>query len=786
MISAESIRWWLLSKCILLSYWSFCQTISGYVREIGSDEPVIGALVQIEGSSFVTGKRGYFLLSASLSGQQKFRVNHVAYVPLSISLEVKGDTSIVVLMKELVYQLDSISVVAPGVDDLPNSHTLEISSIKQMPTVLGEVDVMRAFQYLPGVQGGREGTSGLYVRGGSPDQNLILLDDVPLYYVNHIGGFFSTFDPNAIKSANLIKGGFPARYGGRLSSIMDVTLKEGDKKEHHSVLDFGLLSTRYSHEGPIKKDTSSFLFSVRRANLDLYSGIASMISSDGRFRAGYTFYDINTKFHRKLSTKDQLYVSFYHGFDTNFSRNRDASGDSLLYKSTSLVKWGNSLGAVKWSHMFSDQWISTTSVSVSNFKYQILSEASRKNQDTKKLVEFNNSEFNSSILDLTVKIDNDWYYSPGANLRTGLSVTKHGFNPGSFRREQKLINQNVTSSERIPDPISVIKTALYVDHESLFLDDNLMIQGGLHLASFMLQNHTYHSLQPRLLAIYHLNPTWQVNTTVARMTQFLHLLSNSGAGVPVDLWVPATDQIEPQSAMTYSVGLGMIKSNWNWSLDVYRKDMSDLIEFKDGASFFSLDGDWQQNVEVAGNGRALGLEVGLEKNWRYSKVALSYTLAKNERQFSYIDDGQFYPYRYDRRHNLNVIFSHNFSASKNLTATWQFSSGEAITLATQQYDVRTFGLNEEDKLGFFTFQAHHYPSRNSFRLPSYHRLDIGYNIIQNKRRSIRTTRIGVYNLYNRQNPYYVFFDKDDKGNIGLYKASLFPIIPSISWTYEFK
>lgn len=765
----------------------YCQTISGYIRDATSKEPLIGAIVSAEGTTefVITNKQGYFHLETSGS-ITLLLIRHIGYKETVVPVS-KNQQELTVLMEDEPIQLESLEVTGTRESDQPNIDILDIQTMKELPTIMGEVDVMRSFQHLPGIMRGQEGTSGLYVRGGSPDQNLILLDDVPLYYVNHIGGFFSTFDPNAVKSARLIKGGFPAKYGGRLSSILDVTLKEGNKTEHRSILDIGLLSARYSHEGPIKKDKSSFLFSVRRSNLDLYSGAASLISSGGKFRAGYTFYDINTKYHHHYGNGNDLYISFYRGFDTSFSRNKTESGkpEKILFDSNNLSRWGSTVGSIKWTKKLAPKLLSNSRISSNVYTYKIISESSRENKASGATLEFNNSNFISRISDVSASFDVEWFTSSRVTTRAGTSWVLHEFQPGKFEREQKLTGQNPTQSAFGSESETVNEFNTFSEVEYKNLNNSLTIIAGVHLGSFHLSDKSYSSLQPRSLIIYEASDRLKLNASYGRMTQFLHLLSNSGSGLPVDLWVPSTKTVKPQNAHTSSIGAEFSENNWVFSADIFYKKMSDLIEFKDGASFFSQEGTWEDNVEIGGRGFARGLETQINKSWANNKISVAYTWSKNQRRFNEINEGNLFPYRYDRRHGVSILLQKFLTVNRTLSATWEFFSGEAITITSNQYDIHTYGLIAGSRLGFDVFDAHQYSSRNGFRLPAYHRLDIGYNIKKKIRRGTRTLRLGVYNAYNRKNPYFVFFDRNDQGEIQLYKASVFPIIPSVSWTIEF-
>ncbi len=785
---------------LLLPFFSFplySQTINikGSVKDAQTKENLIGATVQQLGQNLggVANNFGVYHLTLQHDDTLKITIRSMGYQTSTKYLTLDRDTIIDFFLNPEVTTLGEVEIY--GNSDYSsgrntNTVTLPLEKMKELPAFVGEVDIIKAFQFMPGIQVGKEGTSGLFIRGGSPDQNLVLLDDVPLYAVNHIGGFFSIFDPNALKSVQLLKGGFPARYGGRLSSVLDVRLKEGNKQEHKNVLDIGLLSLRYAHEGPIKRDTSSFLFSIRRANLDLYAGIASLLSSNGLSRAGYTFYDINAKYHHKISGKDQVYVSFYGGLDRSFYRQKDAetnNAGNFQYQGKSIVQWGNLMGSFRWSHIYNKNLFSNLTLAYTSYHYFKNVEGKRIDKAGDGALDISKIDFRSHVRDWIAKIDYEYFPNSKSILRFGGSITSHDFNPGRIKSLQK--GENITSLDTLygSQMQQGVELVAYIE-DQVQITDEFNINAGVNISSYYSRNETYLNPQPRILATYKVADGFLLNTSFSKMVQYLHLLSNTGTGIPIDLWVPVTDKVKPQSSWMYSIGSSkeLVKDkSIHIIVDIYYKNFHNLIEFSEGSSFIGGASDWQDKVEGKGQGRAMGLELLLEKKAGRTSGWVSYTLSKNERRFENINNNKYFPYRYDRRHNFSMVAIHRFNPKVSSSATWQYASGDAITLTEGQYELYAYDLDSENEIGFNYFPAHLYSSRNGYRVQAFHRLDIGLNFFKESKKHTRIFRVGVYNVYNRLNPYYLYFARDG-GKNKLYKISLFPIMPSFSWTWEFK
>jgi len=767
-------------------------TISGFVEDKETGERLTGASIYNSKSTIgtISNSYGFYSITFIKADTINLIASFVGYKKIQNILSPSHDTTINFYLIQENY-INEVTISRQNYKKIERTNfmsTIEIpiKQINSLPALMGETDVLRTFQLMPGIKAGKEGTSGLYVRGGSPDQNLFLLDDVPLYYVNHIGGFVSTFDPNALNSVKLIKGGFPARYGGRLSSVLDIRLKEGNIFEKHGSYTFGLIASKLFLEGPIKKDTSSYMVSIRRCNIDLVTRLLSLWDSNGEAMAGYTFYDINIKLNYRISTNDRLYLSFYDGRDKIFVNSWDSDyNDNLIsipeykYKFRSNIRWGNFMGSLRWNHIYNSKLFNNTTLSYTQFFYinnNILKQFQRSDNT---LLSKSQIKFNSGVNDFILKSEFDYFKSNIHKIKAGLAGIFHIFNPGiTIYKNLDIANDSLKNSKIIiPELTGYIEDLIYFSPE-------FSMNIGMHSSLLIVENKTYFSLQPRFLMRHLLHDNWALKLSYSKMVQPVHLLSNSGGGLPTDLWVPATRQLEPEISHQCAVGFAhtlMRKHNIEFSTEFYYKLLSNLIELKEGTSFYSGSVYWQDKVELDGIGKIYGAELLLQKKEGKTTGWIGYTYSKNNRKFENINDGNYYPYRYDRTHDLSIVVSHAFSENFSLSATWIYGTGNPVTLAVGKYDVMILNYDEE-----FEFdEAHIYNGRNDFRMPAYHKLDLGFNFSKPVRRGIRTWNISIYNVYNRLNPCFLFYDLENNGQIRLYQISLFPIIPSISYSYKF-
>lgn len=741
-------------------------TVSGYIKDASSGESLIGVNVYVPGTTYgtTTNTYGFYTLNLPMDKAQ-IVISYIGYDAIKKEVVLNKDINLDLSLSESSTKLDEVEITAEEIQaqsSQMSSINLSIKDIKSVPAFMGEVDIIKTIQLLPGVQSGGEGTTGFYVRGGSPDQNLILLDGVPVYNASHLFGFFSVFNADAIKNVQLTKGGFPARYGGRLSSVLDISMKEGNMKEFHGEGSVGLIASKLTLEGPIWKDKTSFIVSGRRT----YADLLAQPFLPANTKAGYYFGDLNAKVNHIFSRKDRLYLSYYGGIDKFY--NRDTYEEGYDY---GALKWGNNTGALRWNHLFNDKLFSNLTATYSQYEFNIGGESKYNNEPLEK------QEYFSRIRDYGLRLD--FEYSPNTDhkVRFGGSYTYHIFKPGVFQFQGNDEGISVDSVLNLSNTIFSNDMYAYVE-DDWTISKRWRVNAGLHYSLYTLKNQTYNSLQPRISARYLLNDEWSLKASYATMTQFIHLLSNSGIGLPTDLWVSSTDIVPPSNSQQIALGTTRnFKGNtWELSTEVYYKTMDNLIEYKEGSSFVSGT-DWQNNVELGGKGTAYGAEFLIRKNKGKTTGWIGYTLAWTNRQFDNLNRGQTFSYRYDRRHDISVVLSHKFSEKMDIGMTWVYGTGIAFTAPVSTYGVIGNGQNPQE--------ITNYTDRNALRLPAYHRFDLGMNFHKKTKWGKRTWNISVYNAYNRRNPYYLYVRNNLDGTSEVRQVSLFPIIPSISYIFQF-
>ncbi|MEM6841119.1 MAG: carboxypeptidase-like regulatory domain-containing protein [Bacteroidota bacterium] len=765
-------------------------TVSGYIKDATNGEVLIGANVFDLKSSSGTSSNTYGFYSLTLPKDSvNLAYSYVGYQPQAARLQLTQDTVINIDLSESAL-LDEIVISATEADKIQevtqmSSISVPVEQIKNLPAFLGEVDVLKTLQLLPGVQSGNEGTSGLYVRGGGPDQNLILLDGVPVYNASHLFGFFSVFNADAINNVQLIKGGFPARYGGRLSSVIDISMKEGNMKEFHGEGSLGIIAGKLTLEGPIVKDKTSFIISGRRTWIDVLARPLIRSQTDGEETVGYYFYDLNAKVNHKFSDRDRLYLSAYLGDDRFYARYQYediANGVELEDEDEAGLQWGNITSALRWNHMFTPKLFSNTTLTYSRYRFDINNEYRYEylnDSGNGVLVDQGLARYLSGIEDYAAKVDFDYIPSPQHYVRFGVSAIRHTFNPGALNiRYDDEVSDETLDTTLGSQETDAVEFAAYVE-DDLELGRRLKFNIGLHFSGFQVNDEFYTSIQPRIAGRYLLNQQLSLKASYVQMAQFIHLLTNSGIGLPTDLWVPATDRVRPQTAQQWALG-----GAYNWqsgyeiSLEGYYKDMRNLIEYREGANFIDVNEDWQNKVAV-GDGRSYGAELLIQKKQGRTTGWLGYTLSWTDRQFDELNFGRRFPYKYDRRHDLGIAVVHQWREQIDLSATWVFGSGNAVTLPTAIYS----GTGSS----FFGGGIFNYGERNSYRMASFHRLDASITFRKKTRWGERAWVLGVYNAYSRRNPFYLYLDEssDPSRESQFRQVSLFPVIPSISYRFNF-
>ena len=770
-------------------------TISGYVREAVSRETLIGVNIYLSDrkTGTVTNTYGFFSLTLPAADSLELIVSYVGFTPEIVKVSFRKNTELNIDLKPSII-LNEVEVSASRKEKQSESVrmstvNLQVAQIKNIPSLLGEKDVMKVLQLMPGVQKGSEGTSGLYVRGGGPDQNLIILDDAIVYNASHLFGFFSLFNGDALKSVELSKGGFPARYGGRLSSVLEMNMKEGNKEEWHGEGGIGLISSRMTVEGPLKKGTSSLLLSGRRTYVDLL--LRPLLKSLDESNSGYYFYDFNAKVNYDFGRKNKLYLSGYFGEDRFYMKNNSGG-----VKENIGFKWGNATGTLRWNHLFNNKLFSNTSAIFSNYSFGIY--------DKYKVVSENKdyyAEYYSGIRDLTLKYDIDYIPNPRHWIKTGAISIYHKFNPHAF------IEVDIPGNVHTKDVryTNGLESGIYTE-DTWQPVQTLKINGGVRFSHFLATKNQYHFFEPRLSVAWRLKNDFALKGSYASMNQYIHMISNTGISLPTDLWVPTTDRIKPQQSR--QVAMGMVKDlnkhDLSFSLEGYYKKMEHVIGYKEGASFMMLDdpisgsaSNWEDNV-TSGQAWSYGIELLLQKKEGRFNGWIGYTLSWTQMQFDSLNFGKKYFARYDRRHDISVVAIYKLSERITLSGTWVYGTGNAITLPTSEYSpISHLGrLPNDPNISGGGFESSYwggvndFGEKNSTRMGSYQRLDLGVQFHKKKKWGERIWEFSVYNAYNRKNPffYYIQYDYDTVNNKEygkLVQASLFPVIPTFTYSFKF-
>ncbi len=800
-------------------------TVSGYVTDGKSSETMINASVYdantMKGS--VTNNFGYYTLRLG-EGPVNLKASYVGYVPFEASFNLHADTVINIKLTSSV-MLDEVVVVGQAIENNVTSTRMSaveipVMQMKKIPALFGETDVIKTLQLLPGVQSGTEGSAGMYVRGGGPDENLILLDGVPLYNVNHAMGFFSAFNADAIKNVTLYKGNFPARFGGRLSSVVDVSMKDGDMYEYHGNASIGLIAAKVNVEGPIVKDKTSFNLSFRRTYYDLFTApivsfIAKRESNDeAKAWAGYYFYDFNLKLNHKFSDKDRLFFSLYSGDDKVYARISETSDHSYetndgedwyqvqtRYEQQIKInwKWGNRIAALRWNHIVSPKLF--MNVTASHSRYRHLIDATISGEETRTVNGQSNASkmayslgLNSGIFDYCLRSDFDYKPHENHDIKFGAAMTYHSYEPSSTAIHMNDIESGygVQMDTIIGDAkLRALETDLYAE-DNWNINNFFKMNLGLHYATFTVEDKTYHSIQPRASLRVLADENLSFKAGYAYMSQYVHLLSSNTISLPTDLWVPVTDKILPMNAHQMAVGAFYDWKDFEFSLEGYYKMMDNVLEYKDGASFFSLEtAEWQNKV-VMGEGHSYGVEFLVRRNVGKTTGWIGYTWSKTERLFNRpgqeLNFGEPFPAKYDRRHDLNIVVMHQFSDRFDMSGTWVYSTGNCATLAYQNYYGLPNNYGNFPQLGYVTY-------RNNYRFNSYQRLDIAFNWHKQKKHGERTWTLSVYNVLCHNNPFLVYVDSDyvydpvteeyEYADQKLKQVCIFPIIPTFSYSFKF-
>ena len=773
-------------------------TISGYVTDAVAEETMIGATLydHTSGNGTVTNTYGFYSLTLP-AGEVELTASYVGYTPLTKRFNITRDTVVNIALRTHS-ALDEVTIVGNRLDlgvrgSQMSAVDIPIAQIKAVPAMFGETDVLKVLQLLPGVQSGTEGSAGLYVRGGSPDENLMLLDGVPIYNVNHMFGFFSAFNPDAIKNVTLYKGSFPAHYAGRLSSVVDVRMKEGDMHHFHGNIHLGAVSSKFSLEGPLWKGRTSFNISGRRTYSDLITNAAlwymtHIQDNETDYGAGYYFYDLNVKVNHKFSDRDRLYLSHYMGDDEIYFSITES--DTKEYRNDSRLswKWGNIVSAARWNHVITPRMFLDASVSYTQYRHKIGMGFDEKD----KINDLNYKaqlDMKSGIFDLTGKAELHYSPTPQHDMRMGMAYTHHTFRPDVMTMSEK--NGKDDNTQKIGEPdILAHETQVYVE-DDMTLTDMVKLNAGLNYSTFTVNGKFYHALEPRLSSRLLITDNFSLKAGYAYMTQYVHLLSNSSISLPTDLWVPVTENILPEHSHQVAGGLYYeLESICDLSAEGYYKRLGNLLEYREGTSFMTGTTSWENKVAM-GYGWSYGLELMAQRSVGKFTGWIAYTWSKTMRQFDrkghIINGGRPFHAKYDRRHDVNITASYKLSDRIDLSATWVYATGNCGTLYTHYYEDQPHTPND------YAGTIGHFENRNNYRFEPYHRLDIGVNFHKQFKRHPgikRTINLSAYNAYNSMNPFMVYlydgynYDTQEYYRT-LRKVTIFPIIPSFSYGIQF-
>ena len=752
-------------------------SVSGYVKDANTGETLTGASVYVKTESNLgasTNTYGFYTLRLA-PGDYTIVFAYLGFadqekkISLTKDLSLSVDLSEGVEMSEVVIEAEAADKNVSGTQ--MGEIILPIEKIQKIPALMGEVDLLKALQLLPGVQSAGEGSSGFFVRGGGPDQNLVLLDEALVYNSGHLFGFFSVFNSDAIKSANLIKGGMPAQYGGRLSSVVDIQMKEGNNKHYQVDGGIGLIASRLTFQGPIVPEKSSFIVSTRRTYaLDLAQPAIKRTDFAG---TNYYFYDLNAKANYTFSEKDRIFFSTYFGRDVLKFRTpgRDFTFD---------LPYGNATGTLRWNHLFSNRLFVNTSIIYNDYDFTF-----RAGFDDFSLKLF------SGVRDWNGKVDFDYFPSNNHSIKFGVQTTYHRLTP-SVANAQQGDEEFTNNKESIP----AWETGFYVS-DDFKVSERIKIQAGLRWSIFTQlgpyaastgvnyqkgeEVMTYNGLEPRLSWRYSINANNAIKGGVTVSNQYLHLVSNSSSTLPADVWVPSTERIKPQRGEQYALGYfkNLKKNMFEFSAEIYFRTLRNQLDY--GESYVQSPADDLEQQFISGSGRAYGAELLIRKNEGKLTGWIGYTRARTERKFAEINGGAYYPAVYDRTHDLSVVVNYDKGKKWDFSGVFVFGTGRAFTPIESIYVIDQRVVTN-------------YAPRNSSRLPDYHRIDLSANYRPKKEEGkgfYSYWTFSVYNVYNRRNPFFINyeFDTDEKTGVlsaSASKVSLFPIIPSVTWNFKWQ
>ncbi|MBQ8703511.1 MAG: TonB-dependent receptor [Bacteroidales bacterium] len=778
---------------LLLPLAVLAQTVSGTISDATTGETLIGATILEEqsGKGTVSNAQGRFSLTLK-ADTAHLRISYIGYQTEYHTVTLRGDRKLDVTLHPSV-ELEEVTITAERINSPQASQMsaieVPVEQLKLVPVIFGETDVLKAIQLLPGVQSGTEGMSGIYVRGGGADENLFLLDGVPLYNVNHLGGFFSAFNGDAVKNVTLYKGSFPARFSGRISSVLDITTNNGNDREWHGGASVGLMSAKFNIEGPIIKEKTTLSLSLRRTYGDLLlqplimAVALSETEGQGTANAGYYFYDLNAKVTHQFNDRSRLYFMWYSGDDEAYMRMRTNEYELGKEHIKLGYQWGNLATSVRWNYELTPKLFMNVTGSFTRYRQHLDLGVEEEWTDEGQLYnEQADVSLRSGISDFSGQVDFDFAPTPDHAIKFGTTFTHHLFRPQVTSVQASSTGEEAFNRTVGESNVSAGEISIYAE-DDWSITDALKVNGGLALTGFVVQDCFYPSLQPRLSGRLLLTDDLSLKAGYSYMTQYMHLLSNSNISLPSDLWVPVTARIEPMNS--HQVAAGVVytwRSLIDFSVEGYYKWMNNLLEYKPGATFLGNGTGWEDMV-CMGRGWAYGIEFLAQKSFGDITGWVGYTWSRTMRQFDTpgeeLNGGLPFPAKYDRIHDISITLQYKPNNRFDAGITWVYSTGNTATLALQE-------IEADNYYGALDFVE----SRNNFRLPAYHRMDVSVNFHKQKKHGVRTWNISIYNLYNRQNPFLIYPKttynyRDNSTYTGLYQRSLFPILPSISYIYKF-
>ncbi len=792
---SQSYKFKVLGQKLLIYKRPNRYTLNGYISEKGSDEYLPGASIYIPELNVgtITNDYGFYSITLaegnhtvlfSFEGYKKVekKINLLENFDLNLSLDIETQH-----LEEVLVNSDN-ETKQSNITQI-SSERLKSSVFQDIPVVLGEKDVLKTLQLLPGIQSGNEGSAGFYVRGGTPDQNLVVLDEATVYNSNHLFGIFSIFNGDAIRSVNIFKGGFPARFGGRLSSVIKIDTKNGNKEKFNGKATIGLISSSFLLEGPIKKSVSSFVLSGRRT----YADLVSLPFQNGRDKIIYYFTDVNAKYHHVFNDKNKLYWSTYFGQDKFRNKSIGVTLQGEEIESTQKIEWGNITSTLRWNHEFSDQLFSNTSLIFSNYKFAVNSESNTLATSANSAEAFSNTS--SGINDYGIKSDFSYFPNPRHQIKFGLASTYHNFTPKEIRISNSAADIITNKQE-----IKTLESGLYIE-DDWKVSNKISINPGIRLSHFQHRNSGYFRPEIRLSGAYRPYPLFSIKASYVKMNQYIHRLSNTGLGLPTDLWISSTDKLKPQVSEQVTLGLAKDFDNNGYTVTIegYYKKLNDVISLKEGASFLGGSGviedivtsfetvDFENGI-TTGQGWAYGSEFLIRKKRGKFTGWLGYTLSWSERQFDELNGGKKFKERYDRRHDFSLVGIYKPSKKITISSSWVFSTGINYNItnilgvsATDDFPIDTDPFGSD----FSMFNV----DKNNFRGESFHKLDLGIQFHKiTKRNRERTWGISIYNVYARKNPfYYETSIAENSPNIrnSLFKRYFLQLIPSFNYTLKF-